>query len=133
MIITPVFWEYGHNIEIGDGTFINREALFLDDAPVVIGDNVSVGPRVQFLAAGHPVRTEDRDILGADGRREAVVNIAKPITIGDRCWIGAGAIILGGVTIGEGTTIGAGAVVTRDLPSRVLAVGNPARVLRKLD
>lgn len=131
-VVSPVTWEYGKHIHLGDGVLINFDCVFLDGADIRIGDGTAVAPRVQFLTAGHPVDPEERVT------RDPVTGIAnggltfnKPITVGKDCWIGAGAIILGGVTIGDGTTIGAGSVVTRDIPAGVVAVGNPCRVIRK--
>jgi maltose O-acetyltransferase len=112
--------------------FINFECVFLDGAHVTIGDGTAVAPRVQFLTAGHPVEAAERIERDAEGGFVAAWCINKPITIGRDCWIGAGAIILGGVTIGDGTTIGAGSVVTRDVPAGVVAAGNPCRVIRTL-
>lgn len=132
LLLSPVSWEYGRHIHIGDGVFINFECVFLDGARVTIGDGTAVAPRVQFLTAGHPVEAGERIERDADGGFVAAWCINKPITIGRDCWIGAGTIILGGVTIGDGTTIGAGSVVTRDIPAGVVAAGNPCRVIRTL-
>lgn len=128
----PIFWEYGRHVEIGDGCFVNVGCKFLDSARIVIGDLCAIGPGVMFLAAGHPVSSEERDLVNENGQRTGVINICKPITVEERVWIGGGAIILGGVTIGRGTTIGAGAVVTKSLPPGVLAAGNPARIIREI-
>jgi acetyltransferase-like isoleucine patch superfamily enzyme len=131
-VVSPVTWEYGKHIHIGDGVLINFDCIFLDGADVTIGDGTVVAPRVQFLTAGHPVDAAER--LTRDpvtGKPNGGFTINKPITVGKDCWIGAGAIILGGVSIGDGTTIGAGSVVTRDIPAGVVAVGNPCRVMRK--
>ena len=98
-----------------------------------IGDGTIVAPRVQFLTAAHPVDPGTRVTRSpATGRRNGAVVINRPITIGKDCWIGAGAIILGGISIGDGTTIGAGSIVTRDVPSDVVAAGNPCRVIRPI-
>jgi maltose O-acetyltransferase len=132
LLLSPVAWEYGKHIHIGDGVFINFDCVFLDGAHVTIGDGTAVAPRVQFLTAGHPVEASERIERDEDGRFKQAWTINKPITIGKDCWIGAGAIILGGVTIGDGTTIGAGSVVTRDVPAGVVAAGNPCRVIRTL-
>ena len=132
LLLSPVNWEYGNHIHVGDGVFINFECVFLDGAPVTIGDGTAVGPRVQFLTAGHPVEASERIRRDADGRGTGAWCINKPITVGKDCWIGAGTIIVGGVTIGDGTTIGAGSVVTRDIPAGVVAAGNPCRVIRTL-
>ncbi len=132
-VVSPVTWEYGKHIHIGDGVFVNFDCIFLDGADISIGHGTAVGPRVQFLTAGHPVLASERLIFdGETGMASGAYTINKPITVGRNCWIGAGAIILGGVSIGDNTTIGAGSVVTRDIPANVLAVGNPCRVIRPL-
>lgn len=131
-VVSPVTWEYGKHIHLGDGVLINFDCIFLDGADIRIGDGTAVAPRVQFLTAGHPVDPAERVTRDpVTGRPDGGNTFNKPINVGKDCWIGAGAIILGGVTIGDGTTIGAGSVVTRDIPAGVVAVGNPARVIRK--
>jgi maltose O-acetyltransferase len=119
----PFHVDYGFNISIGAGCFANFGLLALDVAPITIGDDVQFGPNVQLLTPTHPVDP---------AMRRAKWEAGEPIVIGDNVWIGGGAIILAGVTIGEDTVVGAGAVVTRDLPAGVVAVGNPARVVRTL-
>ena len=119
----PFYCDYGSSIRIGAGTFLNFGVVALDVAPIVIGDDVQVGPNVQLLTPTHP--------LDAHLRR-AKWEAAKPITIGANVWLGGGAIVLAGVTIGTNTVVGAGAVVTRDLPGNVVAMGVPARVTRSL-
>lgn len=119
----PLRCDYGYQIHIGARTFINFGAVFLDVAAITLGEDVQVGPNVQFLTATHPVEA---------AARRAKLEFARPITIGDNVWLGGGAIILPGITIGENTVVGAGAVVTKDLPANVVAVGNPARVVRSL-
>lgn len=120
----PLRVDYGTNIRIGARTFANFGLVALDVAPITIGDDVQIGTNVQLLTPTHPVDPKPR--------REKWES-AKPITIGDNVWLGSGAIVLPGVTIGENTVVGAGAVVTRDLPPNVVAVGNPAKVVRSLD
>ena len=120
----PFFVDYGGHIRIGARCFANFGLVALDVAPITIGDDVQMGPNVQLLTPTHPVDPEPR---------RAKWEAAEPITIGDNVWLGGGAIVLPGVTIGENTVVGAGAVVTRDLPPDVVAVGNPARVVRTLD
>ena len=133
IIMSPITWEYGRHIHIGEAVFINFECIFLDGADITIGDGSVIAPRVQFLTAGHPVEPMERITFDPlTGKRTGGIAINKPITIGRDCWIGAGALILGGVTIGDGSTIGAGSVVTRDIPAGVVAAGNPCRVLRRL-
>jgi len=130
-VLSPVTWEYGKHIHIGNGVFVNFDCVFLDGAEVRIGDGTAIAPRVMFLTAGHPVDPMERERRDpVTGKPNGAICINKPITIGRNCWIGAGAVIVGGVTIGDGTTIGAGSVVTRDIPAGVLAAGNPCRVIR---
>ncbi len=118
----PFFCEYGA-IRIGDGTFINVDAVMLDVMPITIGAVCQIGTRVQLLTASHPVDPEPRRIGWEYG---------QSITIADNVWLGAGAIVCPGVSIGEDTVVGAGAVVSRDLPAGVVAAGVPARVLREI-
>ncbi|RLK13647.1 maltose O-acetyltransferase [Micromonospora sp. M71_S20] len=120
----PLHVDYGWQVRIGPRSFVNFNAVFLDVAPITIGADVQIGPNVQLLTATHPVEP---------GPRRDKWEAAKPITIGDNVWLGGGAIVLAGVTVGENTVVGAGAVVTKDLPANVVAVGNPARVVRQLD
>jgi acetyltransferase-like isoleucine patch superfamily enzyme len=132
-MMSPVTWEYGKHIHIGDGVLINFECIFLDGADISIGHGTAVGPRVQFLTAGHPVEATERMMFESEtGMPCGAYTINKPITVGRNCWIGAGSIILGGVTIGDNSTIGAGSIVTRDVPANVVAAGNPCRVIRSL-
>ncbi|MBT2534809.1 sugar O-acetyltransferase [Arthrobacter sp. ISL-69] len=115
--------DYGSYITIGAGTFINSGLTALDVAAITIGRDCQIGPNVQLLTPTHPVDPQPRrDKLEA----------AEPITIEDNVWLGGGAIVLPGVTIGENSVIGAGAVVTKDVPDNVVAVGNPARVVRSI-
>lgn len=102
---------------------MNFGAILLDVARIRIGADVQLGPNVQLLTATHPLEPEPRRAKWESG---------KPITIGDNVWLGGGVIVCPGVTIGENTVVGAGAVVVRDLPANVVAVGNPARVVREL-
>ncbi|WP_046508553.1 sugar O-acetyltransferase [Streptomyces odonnellii] len=120
----PFQCDFGRYISVGDRTFVNFNAVFLDCAPITIGSDVQIGPNVQLLTPIHELDTE---------RRRAGWERAAPVTIGDNVWLGGGVIVCPGVTIGENTVVGAGAVVTKDLPAGVLAVGNPARVIRTLD
>jgi maltose O-acetyltransferase len=122
--IRPPLWcDYGYQTHIGARTFINFGVVLLDVATITIGDDVQVGPNVQFLTPTHPVAAEPR---------RAKLEAAKPIVVGDNVWLGGGVILCPGVSIGENTVVGAGAVVTRDLPANVVAVGNPARVIGPL-
>lgn len=124
VVIRPTFrCDYGKNISIGAGTFVNFDCVLLDVAPIRIGANCQLATRVQLLTPTHPIDPEPR---------RAGWEAAEPITIGDNVWLGGGAIVCPGVTIGENTVVGAGAVVTRDLPPNVVAVGTPARVQREI-
>ncbi|BAW07428.1 sugar O-acetyltransferase [Nocardia seriolae] len=116
--------DYGHLIRLGRNSFLNYDAIVMDCAPVTIGDDVSIGPRAQLLTALHPI--DDHEL------RRQRWETAAPIVIGDNAWLGGGVIVCPGVTIGANTVVGAGSVVTRDLPEKVFAAGNPARVLRTL-
>lgn len=120
----PFYCDYGENIELGDNVFLNFGCVMLDCARIRLGDNVLVGPYVQFYAGYHPLKARER-IKGPE--------LAAPITIEDNVWLGGGVILCPGVTIGANTTIGAGSVVTRNVPAGVLAAGNPCRVIRQLE
>ena len=111
-------------LQVGQHCFINTELLVGSNSPVVIGDRVSIGPRVQLIPTTHQ--------LGPSGAR-AGATVSSPIEIGSGCWISAGAIVLGGVTIGPGTVIAAGAVVTKDCRPDSLYAGTPARLVRSLE
>jgi maltose O-acetyltransferase len=119
----PLRCDYGYQTHVGARTFINFGVVLLDVARITIGDDVQVGPNVQFLTPTHPVEAAPR---------RAALEAARPITVGDNVWLGGGVILCPGVSIGENTVVGAGAVVTRDLPANVVAVGSPARVVREL-
>lgn len=123
VIRPPLRVDYGTRITVGDRLFANFGLVALDVAAITIGDDVQIGPNVQLLTPTHPIDAE---------ARRAKWEAAKPITIGDNVWLGGGVIVCPGVTIGENTVVGAGSVVTRDLPADVVAVGNPARVVRHL-
>lgn len=120
----PLRVDYGTQIRIGSGSFANFGLVALDVAAITIGDDVQIGSNVQLLTPTHPLDP---------ALRRAKWEAGQPITIGDNVWLGSGVIVLAGVTIGADTVVGAGAVVTRDLPAGVVAVGNPARVIRTLD
>jgi maltose O-acetyltransferase len=121
VIRPPLFMDYGYQTSVGSGTFINFNCVILDVGRVRIGADVQIGPNVQILTPTHPIDPE---------QRRSGLEAAKPITIEDNVWLGGGAIVLAGVTIGRDTVVGAAAVVTKDLPPGVVAVGNPARVIR---
>ena len=119
----PLRCDYGYRIRVGARTFVNYGLVALDVASIAIGDDVQIGPNVQLLTPTHPV--------DPDARR-AKWEAAEPIAIGANVWLGGGVIVLPGVTIGENTVVGAGSIVTKDLPSNVVAAGNPARVVRSI-
>ena len=119
----PFRCDYGTQITIGDHFFANYDCIFLDVAPIRIGAHVMFGPRVCLYTAGHPTVPEVRD---------TGLEFGLPITIGDSVWIGGNTVVLPGVTIGSGTIIAAGSVVTKDIPSGVIAAGNPCRILREI-
>ena len=119
----PFHCDYGYNIFCGDNVYFNVNCVVLDCAKISIGSNVFFGPGVQLYTATHPLDFELRKTL----------ENASPISIGDDCWIGGNSIILPGITIGKGCVIGAGSVVTKDIPDNSLAVGNPAKVIKKLN
>ncbi|MCI1273253.1 MAG: sugar O-acetyltransferase [Clostridiaceae bacterium] len=122
-IMPPFFCDYGHTIKFSKNVFVNYNCTFLSCAPIVVGENTFIGPNVQLYTAVHPTNPELR-ITG--------VETSKPITIGKNCWLGGGVIVLPGVEIGEGCTIGAGSVVTKSIPPRSVAVGNPCKVIKKV-
>jgi maltose O-acetyltransferase len=119
----PFRCEYGYQIHVGAGVFANFGLVCLDVARITIGDDTQIGPGVQLLTPTHPLEP---------GPRREGWESAEPITIGANVWLGGAVVVCPGVTIGDDTVVGAGAVVVRDLPAGVLAVGNPARVVRSL-
>lgn len=124
LVEQPFYCDYGYNIEIGENFYSNVNLTILDGARVSFGDNVFIAPNCGFYTAGHPLDTQQRN---------AGLEYARPICVGNNVWIGAGVCVMPGVTIGDDTVIGAGSVVTKDIPSGVVAVGNPCRVLRKIE
>ena len=123
--IQPPFYANfgGKHVFLGEGVYINYGATFVDDANIYIGDYTMFGPNVTVVTASHPIH---QDI------RKYGIQYNKQVHIGKRCWIGSGAIILPGVTIGDNTVIGAGSVVTKDIPSNVVAFGNPCKKHRDI-
>ena len=119
----PFRCDYGTQISIGDHFFANYDCIFLDVAPITIGNRVMFGPRVCLYTAGHPLDVATRN---------TGLEFGKPIAIGDDVWLGGNVVVLPGVTIGAGTVVAAGSVVRRDLPPHVLAAGNPCQVLRPI-
>jgi maltose O-acetyltransferase len=119
----PFYCDYGSNISLGEHVFMNFNCVILDAARVTIGSHVLFGPAVQVYAATHPTSA---------AQRRTGLELGRPVEIGDDVWVGGGAIICPGVRVGARTVIGAGSVVTRDIPSDVLAAGNPCRPVRTL-
>ncbi|WP_334332720.1 sugar O-acetyltransferase [Companilactobacillus sp. HBUAS59544] len=115
--------EFGRNIHVGDNFYANYDCVILDGAPVNIGNSVLFGPKVGLYTSNHLFDPNEREIGGC---------IAKPITIGNRTWLAANVTVLPGVTIGNDVIIGAGSVVTHDIPDRVIAAGNPCKVIREI-
>ncbi len=119
----PLYVDYGSNIAIGAGTFVNYGLTTLDVAPITIGRHCQIATHVQLLTPWHPLEP---------GPRRDGLESASPITIGENVWIGGGAIVLPGVTVGHNSVVGAGSVVTKDVPDNVVVVGNPARIVKHL-
>lgn len=123
IIESPFHCDYGYNISLGKNFYMNVNCVILDEAKVTFGDNVFIAPGCGFFTAGHPFDVE---------LRNAGIEYARPITIGDNVWIGGNVTILPGVTIGDNCVIGAGSVVCKDIPADSLAVGNPCKVIRDI-
>ncbi len=117
----PFYANWGCHMHVGDDVYANYGLTVVDDADIIIGDRVMIGPQVVIATAGHPVHP---------ALRAQALQYNLPVTVEADVWIGAGAILLPGVTIGHGSVIGAGSVVTKDIPADSVAVGNPCRVLR---
>ena len=131
-VFAPLYCEYGVNIHVGKGCFVNYNCTFLDVAPITLGDGVWIGANVTLATPMHPFLAQER--LPADypdGNHD--LEYASPITVKDGSWICSGATICGGVTVGENSIIAAGAVVTRDVPPNSIAAGVPAKVIRSID
>lgn len=122
-VLAPLHVDYGCNISIGEGSFVNHGAYLMDGAPIAIGSHVFIGPNFGAYTAQHPLVAEERN---------RGLERALPITVEDDCWIGGDVKIMPGVTVGRGSVIGAGSVVTRNVPAGVVAVGAPARVIRPI-
>lgn len=127
--------DYGCNIYMGNNVSVNMNCTFVDCNKITIGDNVLIASNVQIYTAAHPIELEERltPDWTPDSDEYFCRTFALPVTIGDGCWIGGGVIILPGVSIGKGSVIGAGSVVTKDIPADSLAVGNPCRVIRRIN
>jgi maltose O-acetyltransferase len=118
LIRPPFYCDYGYNISLGRGAFLNYNCIILDVEPVIIGPGTAIGPAVQILASDHPRNPE---------LRRQQVRFGRPISIGANVWVGGGAIILPGITIEDDAIVGAGSIVTRDVAAGATVVGNPAR------
>lgn len=114
----------GHHVHFGKNVYANFNLTLVDDTHIYVGDYTMIGPNVVIATGGHPILPE---------LRKKGYQFNAPIHIGENCWIGAGAIILPGITIGKNVVVGAGSVVTKDLPDNVVAVGNPCKILRKIN
>lgn len=123
-IETPFHCDYGCHISIGENFYANYDCIIIDVCDVTIGDNVFFGPRVGVYTAGHPI---DADI------RNSGLEYGKKITVGNSVWIGGNTVLNPGVNIGDNVVIGSGSVVTKDIPSNVVAAGNPCRVIRQIN
>lgn len=123
LIQSNFYCDYGYNIQVGDNFYMNHNGVILDGAKVEFGDNVFIGPNCGFYTAGHPIEIE---------LRNKGIEYAKPIKVGDNVWFGGNVVVLPGVTIGDNVTIGAGSIVTKDIPSNVIAVGNPCKVIKNI-
>lgn len=123
--VEPPFYSNwgGHHVHFGSYIYANFNLTLVDDTHIYVGDHTMFGPNVTIATAGHPILPE---------LREKGLQYNAPVHIGKNCWLGAGVIVLPGVTIGDNTVIGAGSVVTKDIPSNVVAVGNPCKVLREI-
>jgi maltose O-acetyltransferase len=122
-ITPPVYFDYGKHTFVGKNFYANFDCIFLDVNTITIGDNVMFGPRVGLYTAGHPI---DKDV------RITGLEYGLPITIGNNVWIGGNVVVMPGVHIGDNTIIGSGSIVTKDIPSDVIAAGNPCKVIRKI-
>ena len=123
LIEQPFICDYGYNIEIGENFYSNHNLTILDANKVTFGDNVFIGPNCGFYTAGHPI-----DYI----TRNKGLEYAKTITVGDNVWFGGNVVVLPGVTIGSNVVIGAGCVVNKDVPSNVVVVGNPCRIIKNI-
>lgn len=122
-VVAPFWVDYGYNTSVGDYFFANHNCQIQDGGRVTFGDHVFIGPNCLFTTAEHALDVEQRN---------AGLEVARPVTVGNNVWFGAGCIVLGGVTIGDNAVIGAGSVVTKDIPANVIATGVPCHVLREI-
>lgn len=123
--IEPYFWcDYGYNITIGENFYSNHNLVILDCAKVCFGNNVFIAPNCAFYTAEHPIDATQRN---------AGLEYARPIKVGNNVWVGGNVVVLPGVSIGDNSVIGAGSVVTKDIPNNVVAFGNPCKVIKTTD
>ena len=120
----PFFCDYGYNIKLGNDFYINHNSVMLDAGTIEFGNNVFIGPNCGFYTSGHPIEAEIRNTYQ---------EYAKPIKIGNSVWIGGNVCVMPGVTTGDNVVIGAGSVVTKDIPSNVIAVGSPCKVIKEIN
>lgn len=124
ILIEQNFWcDYGYNIFVGENFYMNHNCIILDAGRVEFGNNVFIAPNCAFYTAGHPIEPEIRN---------RGLEYAKPIKVGNNVWIGGNVTVLPGVTIGDNVTIGAGSVVVKDIPSNVVVIGNPCKVIKEI-
>ena len=128
----PITFHYGIHTKIGRGTFINFNFTCQDDTTVTIGEHCNFGPNVTIVTPLHPMLAAERRAIRVPDGRDLRLCWAKPVTVGNDCWLGANVVICPGVTIGDNCVIGAGSVVTRSIPANSFAAGNPCRVIRPL-
>ena len=128
----PIFFHYGTHTSIGDALFCNYNFTVQDDAKVTIGNHCDFGPNVSIVTPVHPMLPDERQQMRDENGNPIRLCYARPVTIGNNVWLGANAVICGGVTIGDGCVIGAGSVVVHDIPDHVVAAGNPCRVIRPI-
>lgn len=128
----PIQFDYGVYTSFGENCYANFNLTILDCAKVTIGDNVFFGPNCSLMTPMHPYLPEERNLKTKEDGTAYTIEYARPIQIGNDCWIASNVTVCGGVRIGDGCVIGAGSVVTRDIPAGSLAAGNPCRVIRKI-
>ena len=129
----PITFHYGVHTKIGKNTFINFNFTCQDDAEVTIGENCNFGPNVTIVTPVHPMRADERRALRCPDGTEKRLCWAKPVSIGNDCWLGANVVVCPGVTIGDNCVIGAGSVVTRSIPANSFAAGVPCKVIRTIN
>ena len=128
----PVFFDYGIYFKTGKNFYANFNLTVLDCCPVTVGDDVFIGPNCSLVTPVHPLRWQDRNVRFKEDGTPFDYEYAKPIEIGNNCWLASNVTVCGGVKIGSGCVIGAGSVVTRDIPENSFAAGNPCKVIRKI-